>query len=140
MVNMAKTTSIYWFTPVCMVGGLFFGVLFAIGHHLFYHSLAGTNASNGAYSVLGYGVSKQQTNTSIGTAFGFIVKASLVFAVSTVYVQFFWRAVRTSSSKAGVRLSYMDATFAGLDDVLAFLDVKTWLRSPMLLLLAAVTW
>lgn len=137
---MVKITNIHWSTPICMVGGLFLGLLFAVGHHLFYHSLAGTNASNGAYSVLGYGVSKQQTNTSIGTAFGFLVKASLAFAVSTVYVQFFWRVVQTSSSKSGVRLSYLDTAFAGLDDALAFLHVKTWLKSPMLLLLAAVTW
>ena len=137
---MAKISGIYWFTPTSMVAGLLIGVLFAIGHHLFYRSLTGTNISDDAYFVLGHGVSRQQLNTSIGTAFGFLVKASLAFVVSTAYVQFFWRALRSSSSKTGVPLSALNTTFAGLDDALAFLQVKTWFNSPILFLLAAITW
>ena len=44
---MAGASRIHWVAPAVMTGALFIGFLFALGHHLFYASLAGHKAPTG---------------------------------------------------------------------------------------------
>ncbi|TKA57864.1 hypothetical protein B0A55_12513 [Friedmanniomyces simplex] len=121
-----------------MLLALVSGALLATGHHLFYQSLAGGRAPTGTYKIAGANVSKQQFNTTVGTAFAFLVKALLALAVGVAYTQAFWRAAKTS--KNGLTLSNLDTTFSIIGDAAGFLKLKVWGRHPLLLLLAVVAW
>ena len=81
-----------------MAGSLIVGTLLALGHHLFYASLAFTEAPTGiSLSLAGVDVSRQQLNTAVGTPLAFLTKTFLEIAMSIAFVQVFWRAVLTSS-------------------------------------------
>lgn len=77
-----------------MLVALFAGIAFALGHHFFYDRLDVKELPAGNYTMGQYnsGISRQQSNTAIGTAFAFAVKTCLVLAVSTAYVHHLvWR-------------------------------------------------
>jgi hypothetical protein len=122
-----------------MLGGLLLGVVFAIAHHLFYQYLHGRPAS--AALIRSFATS-QETNIAVGTAFAFLVKASLVFAVFTAFIQAFWHTIQPSASSLSriPSLREIDAAFATPGDIRAIINPKTWQRYPFLVLLAAVTW
>ncbi|KAI9828006.1 MAG: hypothetical protein M1819_006849 [Sarea resinae] len=61
-----------------MVLPFLLGVCAAIGHHVYYESLAGTLAGS---------AHRQQWSSFIGTAFAFLAKASFVSAVAVAYIQ-----------------------------------------------------
>ncbi|CAH0047351.1 unnamed protein product [Clonostachys solani] len=108
---MAKIAGIYWVKPASMVSCLIIGALLALGHHLFYQSLAGESvSSDGTFAAFGASISKQQTNTSIGTAISFLVKAFLVAAVSMAYIQVFWRAIKVGRPASDLHLSGLNTT------------------------------
>lgn len=137
--QMAKTTRIYWFAPTSMVTGLSAGILLALGHHLFYASLAGTHVTEDSqHSVLGFEISSQQWNTAVGMAFAFIVKACLLFAVAVGYAQVFWQAIR-HSQKVNT-LGDIDAMFSSPSNLLAFGRWAIWWRHPWLLLIVLIGW
>ena len=135
---MAQIGGIYWVTPAAMLAALFCGIMFSIGHHVFYASLAGTLASSGSYSIAGTSISKQQFHTGVGTTFAFLVKSTLALAVSIAYVQAFWYAARVR--KKGEHLSALDTTFSILENALGFLKARVWYKYPLLLSMAIVAW
>ena len=135
---MAKNANIHWQAPTTVVLALAAGVLFAAGHHLFYKSLDGTPAANIGYNILGSQVSPQQLNIAGGTAFAFLVKACLVTALATAYVQLFWRAMLRKSRE--VTLERLDTTFSALSNVHYLLKLWIWWRYPVLFLLALIAW
>jgi len=118
-----------------MILTLIGGIALAIGHHLFYNSLAGKPVE-GNYSIQDgkWGVSKQQINSGIGTAFAFLIKAFLAVAVSTAYLQVVWRAVKRQETP----LATIDTLFSAPGSVMAFLGVSVWFKYPILLFLFAI--
>jgi hypothetical protein len=136
--DMAKTTKIHWTTPAWMLSAFFAGLSFALGHHFFYASLADTEAPTGAYTIVGADISRQQLNTAVGTAFGFLVKSCLVLAVSVSFVQVFWNTMRLS--KEGSRLSTLDSASSLLTNYLGVFEGSTWRDFQVPLLLAFIAW
>ena len=121
-----------------MVIALLGGLLLALGHHLFYESLDGKTVPTGSYTIAGRELPKQQFNTSMGTAFALLVRISLAVAVSTAYVQIFWRSIK--NTKQSPTLAELDSANAGLDNVFSLFNIKLGRKYPMLLLLAFIFW
>jgi hypothetical protein len=115
-----------WLVPTQMVALLVIGTLLAVGHHLFYSSLAGHPV----------GKISQQWATRYGTAFTFLVKASLVSAVSTAYTQHIWVMFRKKSMSIGT----LDATFSATTDPFSFLSLEMLNRVKIGTVLALLTW
>ena len=127
-----------WQAPATIILALAFGLLFAVGHHLFYRNLDGQRVASEDISILGSDISPQQLNVAIGTAFAFLVKASLVTAVSTAYLQLLWRALLRSGR--GSTLGNLDTTFSGLNNIISLGKIWVWWRLPLLFALAVVAW
>ncbi|TIA32899.1 hypothetical protein D6C78_07919 [Aureobasidium pullulans] len=135
---MAFTPGIHWTTPTMMVSGLLAGCLLCLGHHLFYAALTGSAAPTGEYDIAGTNISKQKFNTAVGTAFAFLIKATLALVVSIAYMQAFWRSAKRSEK--GQRLSTLDTTFSVLGNVLNLTKLHVWVKFPLLLLMAVIAW
>ncbi|KAH8816636.1 hypothetical protein F5884DRAFT_663758 [Xylogone sp. PMI_703] len=116
-----------------MIAALVAGILLAMGHHLFYSSLAGRVVGSG--DLVG-GISKQQVNFALGTMFAFLVNSLLALAVTTSYIQIAWKAIK----KEETRISTIDTIFSVTTNVYALAKIPTWLKHPLLLLLAATLW
>ena len=132
---------IHWLAPCIMLGSLLFGLLRAVGHHLFYNSLQSKMASTGTYNVLNSNYSGQQLNTAVGTAFAFLVKAAFTLSVSTSNYQAFWKAARREH-EAGqlLTLGRLDTAFSATGNLLALLYIPLWCRCPLNFLLVAIVW
>ena len=114
------------------------GLLFMVGHHLFYRSVQNTPVSDG--DVFGFKISQQQANIAIGTAFAFLAKASLVVAVSIAFVQLFWHAVIARGNDTAPTLDRIDALHSVLDNAFEMFNIKTWISHPLLMLVAGLAW
>ena len=155
-----KLAQIHWIAPASMLGGWTIGILFAAGHHLFYQyvkpigislpclgnllnllsrNLNGKTASTTGFFLLGSSISDQEANTAIGTAFAYLVKACLVFAMSIAFVQVFWSGAKAQTTTPRT-LARLDATFSAFYDVPVLFNVPIWLRFPVLLSLAGTAW
>ena len=137
---MPQERHIHWLAPTSMLAALTAAILFALGHHLFYQKLNGTETPTDDLRFASLSYSKQQMNIQVGTAFAFLVKASLAVSVSIAYTQVFWRAFSDSRHGKPPTLSNIDTAFSALSSVLALLKFRIWLRHPVLLLLATLTW
>lgn len=119
-----------------MLGALLAGVLFAVGHHLFYQGLDGTVASD--VSIFGSDLSRQQASIAIGTALAFLVKACLVYAVTVAYIQIFWKGAKAPN--AAPTLSTLDDLACAIDNLLVLFKIRVWATYYVLLLVATVAW
>ncbi|PIA93527.1 hypothetical protein CB0940_03962 [Cercospora beticola] len=119
-----------------MISFLIIGIAFAIGHHAFYRSLQNTEVRSAPYQFAGWQITPQQLNTAGGTAFAFAVKASLVLAISTAYVQLFFRAI----TKVSHSMACIDSWFSGLGDITALFGLTTFWTHPVLATIAMTTW
>ncbi|KAF7193070.1 hypothetical protein HII31_05631 [Pseudocercospora fuligena] len=131
---------IHWLTPTLMVTSLLCGLAFAIGHHFFYSSLDQTGAPDPTddYTIAGSRVAKQQFNTAVGTAFAFLVRACLFFAVSSAYLQAaIWHF--NVGTKSPIRVSEVDVVMSALGNILK-LGSRAWSRRPLLLVVAIIAW
>ena len=133
---MTKRTRIHWLAPASMLGALAGGILFVGGHHLFYRHLEGSPVSTGSF--FGSVVSKQEMTIAIGTAFAFLVKASLVISMSVAFAQLFWREATASGSFP--TFASLDSIHSAFNNIFTLLDPRTWLRYPLLLLIATTAW
>ena len=134
----AMKRKIPWQAPTTINLALLAGLLFAVGHHLFYRHLDGQQVASEDVRLLGSNISPQQLNVAIGTAFAFLVKASLVTAVSTAYLQLLWRALLRAAR--GSTLGDLDTAFSGLNNIISLSKVWVWWRLPLLFGLAIVAW
>lgn len=134
---MAQSRHVHWLAPTIMSASLLLGALFALVHHLLYSSLAGKEASNSYYSVLSFSISRQQVNTSAGTAFAFLTTSLLMAAVSTAYDQLLWHAI--SKKDKAPTLSDLDVAFAGCYNAVGLFWVPVWVRYPLLFSVALLT-
>lgn len=135
---MSKFGAVHWSTPAIIVSSLLAGFFFALGHHLFNQCLGNTEVHSGTYSVVGYSISKQQSNIAIGNVFAYPVKACLSIAMSAAYLQVIWRMIRRS--RDGEQLQTVDTAFCVLDDLTEFFNIKVWIRNPLALVVAVLYW
>ncbi|KAI1129960.1 hypothetical protein F5Y10DRAFT_290393 [Nemania abortiva] len=134
---MANNFKALWRASASILGTFLAGILVSVSHHLYYASFEGTSAE-GDRTIAGYRISNQSFAAAVGTAFSFVVRAFLLFAVSGAYVQLFWRAA-THAQKVNT-LEEIDTMFSILSDVFAFRQGPTWWRHPMLFLIALIAW
>lgn len=120
-----------------MLTALISGGSLALGHHLFYDSLRGKEAPSGS-SLLGLGLSKQQTNIAIGTAFAFATKTCLVVAASTTCIQLFWLRVVTKHSD--LKLKSVNNAYSVTGNIFKLLYLSEWRQFPLLFIVALITW
>lgn len=85
-------------------------------------------------------VSQQQANIAIGTAFAFLAKASLVFAISVAFVQLFWHAVSARRREFAPTVERVDALHSTLENAFEMFNFKSWWSHPLLMLVAGLTW
>jgi hypothetical protein len=135
---MARSQHIHWVTPVIMTSAFFAAVMLALGHHLFYASLAGSEAPTGAYSIVGADIPRQQLKTGVGTALAFLVKSFLSTTVSVASIQAFWRAACTS--RKGPTIASLDSTYSLLTNFLGLFDRSVWVGFPFPRFLAFIAW
>ncbi|KAL2689019.1 hypothetical protein Neosp_003070 [[Neocosmospora] mangrovei] len=131
-------SSVYWATPSLMLAALLSGVALAIGHDLFYNSLAGTPTPSVVYKIASSEVSRQQVNLALGTLLAFLVKASLVSAVSLAYLQAALRAAQSDDKP--LTLANMDVLMSALRNGLSLASFGTWWKRPFLFLIALIAW
>lgn len=127
-----------WQAPTTIVLSLIAGLLLAVGHHLFYAGLHGKEAHPDGFQVLGSHISPQQLNIAIGTAIAYLVKAFLLLALSTAYLQLLWRALLRAAR--GSTLGDLDTAFSGLSNLISLGKVWVWWRLPLLFALALAAW
>lgn len=130
--------SIHWLVPASTVGSLIVGILFALGHHLFYDSSDRTTPPLLVYSPAGSHISGQALNLAIGTTFAFLVRSCLAFAMSLSYIQLAWYTIKRSSRD--YTISDIDKITSSLSNLLVVLNVFAWINWPMLLLVALLSW
>lgn len=135
---MADYSKIHWAAPTTIVASLTLGVLFALAHHIFYQSLAGTSTPNNEYDFYVTEVSPQQLDIAVGTSFAFLVNAKLVMAISTAYVQLFWRSMVYRAKD--VTLDALDCVSSALSNIYALCKIKVWYRHPLLFAIVCVCW
>ena len=120
-----------------MLSALLLALVLSLGHHGFYHSLAGSTVSNDDFAFLRkVTVSRQQFNITVGNAFASLVKASLAIAISIAYIQLFWRNVRRSAYP----VSKIDTLFSALSNLFTLAKPNVWRRNPILLSVVSIGW
>lgn len=130
--------SVFWLAPTTIILALIVGCLLALGHHLFYLSLDGEPVSTEPYRIAGRKLPEQQFKTSVGIAFALLVRTCLSIAVSTAYVQLFWRSIR--QARISPKLAELDWASSGVNNVLSIFNVKYWWKYSALVALAMVFW
>lgn len=128
----------HWRALSILLGSLVASILFAIGHHLYYHNLAGTPVSTAnALAIGGWeGVSSQKLNTAVGTTFAALFRTSLSVAVTTAFAQLVWQALKAK----GTKLNIVDSLSGVLQNPLSFLNWEAWKGSMLLFGLAIAIW
>ncbi|KAK1546132.1 hypothetical protein CPAR01_00099 [Colletotrichum paranaense] len=119
----AKSQQLYaWKAPLTMCLSMLGGVGFAVGHHCFYGSLAGTPPSSETYYDLG-GATSQQLNIALGTLLASMSKILLSIAISTAQEQHAWSVLKARPSK----LRSID-------------DARLWMLYPLSMFLSLLFW
>ncbi|KAJ5827485.1 hypothetical protein N7447_004248 [Penicillium robsamsonii] len=116
-----------WRVPSMMVGLVFAGAMFSMGHHLYYQSLDGARVNS---------VDQQTWAIRIGTGFAFLIKSFFVSAVGIAAVQVMWATLR----RKFVNLRGIDGMFSILSSPLALLTPDLWMCAKTLILLAIMSW
>ncbi|OLN95210.1 hypothetical protein CCHL11_10296 [Colletotrichum chlorophyti] len=114
----------YWHTSWNMYFFLFAGIAFALGHHFFYKTLDGTEASN------------QIRMMRYGTALAFLSKASLASAVILAFRQRVWMTVRRKM----LTLAAVDSLFAAAEDMSAIFNFEVFRQARVAMVLALYVW
>lgn len=114
----------YWLPHYSMYFFLLVGILFAVGHHLFYRSLHGQDATN-QIRLLRY-----------GAVFSFLCKASLAAAAVTAFRQRVWMTVR----RKVLTLAAVDSLFAATEDLPSLFNLELFRQAKLAILLALYVW
>jgi hypothetical protein len=125
---------IFPYTPVAMVLLFLFGVLVAVGHHLFYLQFTPRYRSNDLRRDSGY--LSQIWIIRYGTAFAFLAKTLLAGSVVIAYKQYMWINLRHKDNT----LYTIDAIFAATYDPLALLSPSMFLKAKIPSLMALLAW
>lgn len=116
-----------WSYPVYMTLWVLAGFACALGHHLYYSSLNGTEAGSS---------SRQSWVVRIGTAFAFLVVSCFRAACDVAYKQYIWLLFKRRS----YRLKVLDKLFYAPSDPTAFLSLDFWKGARVASLVATVCW
>ena len=125
-------SAIHWRAPTTIIVTFIFGLVCAIGYHLFCSSL------DGKLVGVDNGLSNQQTNIAIGTAFAFLLRASLSVSVGVSYWQVFWRKVLYKGKALPV--AHLDSLAGSLASIFDLLNLRVLLAYRSLALLAVLSW
>jgi hypothetical protein len=106
---------------------LLLGVLFAVGHHQFYHFLN--------ERIVGSD-DQQQWFLRIGAGFAFVVKTTLTAAVELAYTQILWRIL----SSRPISIKGIDSFFSVVNDAWHFRNGEIYRKGPALALVAVIMW
>lgn len=93
MANLPIDTVIWkinWQQPTFMCSMLLCGLILAIGHHVYYHSLSGSPAGD---------ATRQAWSIRFGTAFAFLVVACFKAITVSALGQYLWSVVRSKCLK-----------------------------------------
>jgi len=104
-----------------------FGLLLAIGHHMFYLRL--NNTLTGTQG-------RQQFAHAFGNVLAISVATLFAFTCRAAYKQYFWTVVRRKSFTVGG----LDSLYSLTSDVLGLLDLEVWGQAPLAALLALACW
>lgn len=114
----------YWKPHYNMFFLLLVGILFAVGHHLFYLSLDGKEADN------------QMRLLRYGAALSFLSKASLAAATVTAYRQRVWMTVR----RKVLTVAAVDGLFAATEDLTALFNFELFKEAKLAMVLVIYVW
>lgn len=117
-----------WRAPLVILLALLAGTGCALAHHLMGSHLNGTPVADAPIS--------QAWISRISTALAFSVKVALAVSVGTVYVQHQWLRIHSQSLKT----KDVDALTSVLGNPLSFTSSIIWLRHPLLILIALISW
>lgn len=112
---------------ITMIVSLVAGATFSLIHHFFYWYWDGKAVASD---------SQQRWITGGGTAFAFGLKTSLAIGTSAAYVQYSWLSMSARPHK----VAKINSIFTVLSDATEFIDLRFWVRLPLLAILAIVTW
>lgn len=101
-----------------------FGVICAIGHHIFYKILSGKEATS-QIAMLRY-----------GTILSFAAKAGLVAAIVIAFKQRIWTTVRSKF----LSVAALDSLFAATEDMTALFNAEVFQRARIAMILAIFVW
>lgn len=118
---------IVWHAPALMLLYGIGGLAIAIGHHIYFASLHGTQAASSV---------RQQWPTAIGTASSFLVVTLLRAANCAAYTQYIWSLVRRRSYK----LSTLDKMFALTTEPIGLLGWEIIKHAKIALFVALFCW
>lgn len=110
-----------------MIASLSAGLVLVIVQCVVYWYLSGKTVSS---------TIPQAWASRVGTALAFLVKLLFATAATSAYVQRQWLALSTTTWE----VRQIDSLTGVLGNVLLFRHVKLWLKNPLLLSLAVVTW
>ncbi|KAF7547355.1 hypothetical protein G7Z17_g7783 [Cylindrodendrum hubeiense] len=114
----------FWSQAWSMCFFLLAGILFAVGHHVFYAGLDGKEADN------------QSRMLRYGTALAFLAKANLVTAVILAFRQRVWMMVRRKI----LTLAAVDSLFAAAEDLSALFNWEALRSAKLAMCLAVYIW
>lgn len=104
-----------------------FGLLLAVGHHMFYlrlnHTLAGTQG-------------RQQFAHAFGNMLAISVATLFAFTCRAAYKQYFWTVVRRKS----LTIRALDSLYSLTSDMLGLLNLEVWGQAPLAAMLALACW
>ncbi|ETS74716.1 hypothetical protein PFICI_13200 [Pestalotiopsis fici W106-1] len=114
-------------TLILIVTNLLLGIIFAVGHHLFYASLDGEIVRS---------PSQQEWYLRIGTGLSFLVRALLSASIGSAYVQLIWHNLKsTTTSIKGV-----DAILGVLHNIWDLTVWELWRTRPIVIVVALAIW
>ncbi|KAJ1328015.1 hypothetical protein MN608_07350 [Microdochium nivale] len=123
-VEMTKKKWYAWRRAWVMYLFLLFGMLCAVGHHIFYSTLDGRIAD------------RQLEMLRYGAVLAFATKAGLVSAVIVAFRQRLWLTVRSSM----LSVAALDSLFAATDDITALWNVEVYKTASVAMALAVFVW
>lgn len=133
-----RLRQLYWVIPAPLVGSLVAGILFAVGHLVFYSSLKGSAPPVVDHSVANLRISGQVIDLAAGNTLALLVRFCLSLAISSSYTQLVWYAIKRSThSRTVVDIDRITIT---LSNLLIMFDVTAWFRWPFLLPAALSSW
>ncbi|KAF7937248.1 uncharacterized protein EAE98_001562 [Botrytis deweyae] len=130
MTNLPIDTVIWkinWQQPTFMCSILLCGLILAIGHHVYYHSLSGTPAGD---------ATRQAWSIRFGTAFAFLVVAFFKAVTVSALGQYLWSVVRSK----GLNISDLDRLFALTSNPISMFSVSVIKNASLAALLGTIFW
>ncbi|KAJ6581424.1 hypothetical protein B0H19DRAFT_506137 [Mycena capillaripes] len=125
-----------WVPALTIIGSLLAGILFAVGHHLYYSSLSG-KAVDSTTALAGLKVYDQKWTNHVGTALAFLTKFFFAMCIGAAYLETLWKTARRP---LGLSIAGLDASFGLLNNPMNFLSTDLLFSAQILILLAAISW